>query len=339
MSKYKMMASELAADADSDARDMSEDELKTFIGGIPFRYMQDVKLLCNYLAEKKVSKTDYYIVLNFVNNNRNFIRDVKVITDITYNEVLKDFDLAVTNTIIIHRINYVLLQSMLEVYNNLNDNKRLTLSNKRMWDKAMGVWKGYYQRRKDNIEETAWYTLQDHLRLANNALSPYIDKVYVSVRDNMISLGMRDVEVKARCVVALYLGKVMIHSYNALFRDFGKETYVDFSKCFRDELLTEMVRHFASFCDTIGLKTKANKDGSYDVKDYDPEKYIRFTWAWNDLIAAFRNDDLMDESARKAIELNPNVQRDYERILQEEERKQNDEVADKLEGKFKVSRF
>lgn len=339
MNKYKLMASELANGADNDAKDMSEDELKAFIGGIPFRYMQDVRMLCNYLSEHNVSKMDYYIILNFINNNRNFLKDVKVITDVTYNDVLKHFDLAVTNTIIIHRINYIMHQSMMLVYDLLEDNKRMTLSNKRMRDKALGVWKAYYMRRKDQMEQTAWVTLQDHLRLANDALTPYIEKVYVAIRDNMISLGMRDVEIKARCVVSLYLGKVMIHSYDAFFRDFGKELFVDFSKCFREELLTQMVRYFASLCDTIGLKTKANKDGSYDVIGYNPENCIRFTWAWKDLIDAFRNDDLMDESAKKAIELNPNVQSEYERILKEEEKKQNDEVADKLEGKFKVSRF
>jgi hypothetical protein len=72
---------------------------------------------------------------------------------------------------------------------------------------------------------------------------------------------------------------------------------------------------------------------------YNPEKSQRFLWAWDDLIKAFRDDDLMDKAAEKAIGLNPDVQEEYRHILEEKEREQFDERVGQLGEKFKLGKL
>ena len=152
----------------------------------------------------------------------------------------------------------------------------------------------------------------------------------------MIRLGMRDVEIKARCQVVLLILKVCGHSFNAFFRDFERESGADYSRCFDYDNLSAMGGHFVAMCNCLGLKTDKDQYGYAVLSDFDPEKSQRFLWAWDDLIKAFRDDDLMDAAAQKAISLNPEVQEEYSHILEEKEREQFNESVGHLSDKFNV---
>lgn len=335
--QYKQEAVKIARRL-SNNKDMTEDELKEFVRNIPLVTLQNGTTLGEYVVSHNLSLRDMSSVLAYAIKNIIFLNSVKVSSDISFDEVKRYYELAQTNTIVIHRANYFLHEAMIVLYDILEKEKRLRFAAKKAYNETEKAWTDYNGIRKRIIEKTAWYTLQDHLRLSNNAVNPYLEKVYEAVRDHMIRLRMKDIEVKARCVQIFLLGKVCGHSFKAFFRDFEKESGVDFSKCFEDDDMQPMMGHFADLADAIGVKAEKDKYGYWQIEGYDPEKSQRFAWAWEDFMKALRNDDLMDEAAKNAIDLNPAVQEEYRHILEEEERKHVLENVDKLSDRFKVSR-
>ena len=109
------------------------------------------------------------------------------------------------------------------------------------------------------------------------------------------------------------------------------------SKCFESSDLQQMVKYFAMMAESLGFKTETDKFGLPDINGFNPTP-IRVKWAWNNFIKDLQDNDLMDESALRAIELNPKTKEDYERQLAEDAQKQLDEGIDKLSEKFKVTK-
>ena len=208
---------------------------------------------------------------------------------------------------------------------------------KKHFKKAEEVWDGYEKPRQKNTPKEAWFTLQDHLRITKDILQPRLDKVYETIRDYMIRHGWRDIEVKARIELSFLLAKVAHHSFNAFFREFEESCGADFSKCFESSDLRQMVKYFAMMAESLGIKTETDKFGLPDIKGFNPIP-TRVEWAWNSFIKDLQDNDLMDESALRAINLNSKTKADYERLLEEDAQKQLDEGIDKLSEKFKVTK-
>lgn len=316
----------------------TQEELDVIGRNMPVRVMQNCHTLAKFCVENNLSLTDSFIILAWVVSQFPFLNDIRVTNDITYDDACKFYETARVNTIVIHRLNYVMHDATLAVYDILEREGKMRFTVKKEMNEAERVWNVYVGEHRKAIERTAWSTLQDHLRLTNDTLMPYIEKVYESIRDYMIRLGMRDVEVKARCQVALLLMKVVGHSFKAFFRDFERECGADYTKCFEIDDTSAIDGHFASLCNAIGIRTEKDQYGYYVLAGFDPEQSQRFRWAWNDLIRAFRDDDLMDEAAKKAIGLNPEVQKEYSHILEEKEREVFEEGVDRLSEKFNVKK-
>lgn len=259
-------------------------------------------------------------------------------SDITFGELHEYQEKARVNFIIIHRVNYICHQSMIEVYDLLEKYNKLRFTTKKYYQEAEKAWNNYQEPRRKTTEKTAWYTLQDHLRIAHDALHPRIEKIYETVRDQMIRMGWRDVELKGRIEVALLMLKVHINSFNAFFKDFKDACGADFSRCYADSRLDIMGKYFVSMCEVLGVKLEKDENGLYDVAGFDGEKSQRVKWAWEDFISDLRDDDLMDLAAKKAIELNPAVNAHYQKELEEVEKKQIEDNVDKLQEKFKVTK-
>ena len=128
------------------------------------------------------------------------------------------------------------------------------------------------------------------------------------------------------------------HSFNAFFKEFEDASGADFSKCFESSDLRQMVNYFAMMVESLGIKTETDKFGLPDIKGFDCDANVRVKWAWSDFIKDLQDNDLMDESALRAIELNPKTKADYERLLEEDAQKQLDDGLDKLSEKFKVTK-
>ena len=318
----------------------NEDELTEKVKSLPVNLIRNENRLAEMMKKEGLNKIELAALLTFVAVARPDFRLIKVKADseITFGKLCETYELAQTQFIIIHRCNYILHEAMITVYDILERDKRLRFTVKKFSQEAEKQWHNYEEPRRKNCGKSAWYTLQDHLRIANDFLSPKLEKVYESLRNYMISLGWRDVETKARIEVVLLLAKVAHHSFNAFFKEFEDHTDCDFSKCFANSDLSTMVSYFAKMSDALGIKTAKDKYGIPDLKDIITDKSVRVQWAWDDFIKDLQDNDLMDESALRAIELNPETAADYHRQLEEEEQQKIEASVDKLSEKFKVKK-
>lgn len=308
---------------------------------IPVTTIKNEERLAKYVKDNGLTKEDLVVLLTIVGTSLPEFRNITVKPDsaITFGELLDFYDRSQAQFIIIHRCNYILHELMITVYDILEKEKRLRFTVKKNCQDAEKQYHAYVEPRRKRCERTAWCTLQDHLRITHDFLSPMLEKVYESIRDYMIRLGWRDVEVRARIEVALLLAKVARHSFNAFFKEFEDACGCDFSKCYTSSDLRGMVMHFAKMSDSLGFKTVPDKYGLPDLKGFDVDANVRVKWAWNDFINALQDEDLMDESARRAIELNPKVEADYKKVIEEAEAEQMEANAEKLSEKFKVTKM
>lgn len=319
--------------------DHTEDELNAIGREIPVRVLQDGNLLASYAAKNGLSINDTATVVVWILSQADFLADMKVSSDIPYGDAVKCYEQVRTNAIILHRLNYILHECMTAVYNILERDGRLRFAVKKEYNAAEKIWDGHMSARRKVIEKTAFATMDDHLRLACNAVWPYQEKVYESIRDYMIMAGSPDIELRARCAVVFLMTKVAGHSRAHFFEQAEKDCGVNFSACFKHVDMTEMVGHFINMCSSLGIKTDTDGHGYPRLSDIDIEEKTRFRWAWKDYITILRDDDVMDNAAMAAISQNPAVQKEYEHVLAEAERKQEEENISRLSEKFNVKRL
>lgn len=320
----------------------SFEELQEMVKTIPVTTIKDEKKLKAYYKEKGLTKEDLAALLTLVITSMPDFRLIGLSKTtectLTIEECREWHEKTQVQFIIIHRVNYIIHQSMITVYDLLEKENRLKFMVKKHHLQAEEEWEKYEGPRRKTCEKTAWCTLQDSLRIACDFLAPYMNKLYEATRDYMIRLGWRDIEVKAWILVTLLLCKVARHSFRAFFKEFEESTGLDFSKCFAYADMSMMERRFAEMSDALGVKTVKDRHGSYDMVGFDIDNAIRVKWAWDSFITALRDNDLMDEAAVRAIGLNPTVEADYKKAIEEAEEKQNAEDAERLSEKFKVTK-
>ena len=317
----------------------SEEELLEIVRAVPLSVLKDNSKMESWYKDNGYNKVELAAILTMVETSMPDFRliSVKPDTELTFGGLCDFYERAQVQFIVIHRVNYLLHKLMIEVYNLLYKEKRLRFMVKKNSQKAEDFWDGYDKPRSQSKSEDAWQTFHDHMRITKDILQPKLDKVYEAIRDYMIRLGWRDIEVKARVELVFLLGKVARHSFNAFFKEFDDASGADFSKCFESSDLQQMVKYFAMMAESLGIKTEADKFGLPDIKGFNPIP-IRVEWAWNSFIKDLQDNDLMDESALRAIELNPKTKADYERLLEEDAQKQLDDGLEKLSEKFKVTK-
>lgn len=301
---------------------------------IPVIAMKDPVRFARYAVRSKMSIADCHILLGWVLMQEKFLDDICVTSDITYKAAWEYYERARINTIVIHRMNYLLHECFLKVGDVLG--KRLRFQVKKCYADTEKAWDGYFSQHGRSIDKAAWVTFKDFMRLSSDAVWPMVEGVYVSIRDYMIRLGYRDVELMAWCAVTLLVGKVCRHTFRTLFADINNACGVDYERCFAHDDMTGMMRGFAGLCETLGFKTGKDMHGCFVLSGFDAEESLRFRQAWRSLISAIRNDDTTDAVAARAIGYNPESQKEYEKILAEKEREQFDEGIEQLSNKFNV---
>ena len=318
----------------------SEAEMKALADVVPVKVLRNDKLLAEYVKEKHLSNMELAQILTYTAIRFPEFRQIDIAPDkdITFGELFDYYDRARLNFIIIHRVNFLVHQSMIAVYDLLEKEKRLRFGVKRYSKEAEKTWNSYESSHRKTMAQDAWFALQDHFVVAEDMLSPRIEKVYTTLRDHMIGMGWRDVEVKGRIELAFLFYKCARHSYNAYFKEFQDACGVDFVKCFASADMTALAKSFVRMVEALGIKVETDKYGYYDIANININKSPRITWAWDDFMEDLRNDDLMDESALKAISYNPTVEEEYRKTLEEDSQKELDNSLEKLGEKFKVTR-
>lgn len=312
------------------------DMLDEIAHAMPVTDMKDPVRMARFVNEKNLSLADSLSILAWIFSMKDFLTDIRVSSDVTIGETTRRFEEVRVGLLFIHRLNYILYESMVRVFDILEKEDRLAFAVKKYYNIIERRWEKHESDKCRVMEKSAWSTMEDHLRISSEVVRPFLEKVYESLRDYMIRLGWRDIEVKANCQTVFLMGKVMGHSFRHYFRCVEKECGVDFSKCFSEDEVYDMVGQFSLLCNSLGIRTAKDEHGYWMLADFDPEKNLRFMWAWDDLMKTLRNDDLMDDAARKAIDLNPEVQREYSQILAEEEKKAMDNGIEQLSSKYKI---
>lgn len=339
------MAHAIASDMQclSKYQERTDEEVTELGKAIPFRILKDPTQFVQWARANRVALRDAHALLAWAGQMKEFLSGIDPDGDIAYDKVQKAFDLAQTQSIILHRVNYLLHEQMLTVYDLLERDKKLRFMPKKRYRTAEDLWTRYERQRQEMTERSAWSTFQDCLRIAADTLQPRLQRVYEAARDRMIYLRYRDVELRSRIVVALTVGKVQHLSFQHFFDDFRRDMHCDMRRLFAKDDLLPMTLAFADMVQSLGIKTTKDKYGLPTLADFDIENSVRTGWAWQSFMKDLRDVDLMDETARQAIDLNPIVQQDYQAVLQkaEEERRQQEqkEMTAQLAEKFKVTKL
>lgn len=318
----------------------SEQELEEILGTVPFSALRNEGVLGRYCIEHKYNRTAIARILEAVSMQAPLFRlaVLKRETGLTFDGLNDLYEDARVHFIIIRRVNHILHATMLDVYDILEKRDMIRFSVKKHYQKTESLWKKYNAPIKKHSDDASWYTMQDHLNITHDMLRPRIERLFESVRDYMIRLEWRDVELKARIEVVMMIAKVAYHSFNAFFREYEKESGIDLSRCFADSSLTQMTMEFARMSDALGFRTVNDKFGLPDIQGFDVNASIRIRWAWDAFINDLKDDDLMDESSLQAIELNPSIAEEYHRQMEEEERNRVIASVDRLTDKYKVTK-
>lgn len=319
---------------------VDEAEMKALSDAIPVNVLLDTKKLATYAMEHKLTPMEIaqiitYTTLRFPEHR---IIDIAADNGITFGELYEYYERARVNFIIIHRVNFLVHQSMINVYDLLEKENRLRFGVKKHSKDAEKVWNAYDKTLRNQMDNDAWCALQDHFVVMESMLESRIEKIYTTIRDHMIQGGVQDIEVKGRIELALLMVKCARHSFVGFFKEFKDACGADFSKCFELSDMTLMTKSFIRMVEALGIKVEPDKFGLFGIVGVNASKSPRITWAWDDFIDALRDDDLMDEAALKAIGYNPTVEEEYRRVLEEDTKKELEAGIEKLSEKFKVTR-
>lgn len=315
-------------------------EMKAMSDVVPVKVLLDNKLMATYATEHKLTPVQVaqiitYTTLRFPEHR---ILDIDQSSELTFGELFEFYERARLNFIIIRRVNFLVHQSMINVYDLLEKENRLRFAVKKHSKDAEKVWDAYDKALRKQMENDAWCALQDHFVVMESMLESRIEKIYTTIRDHMIQGGVQDIEVKGRIELALLMVKCARHSFVGFFKEFKDACGADFSKCFELADMTLMTKSFIRMVEALGIKVETDKFGLFDIAGMNTSKSPRITWAWDDFIDALRNDELMDEAALKAIGYNPTVEEEYRKALEEETQKELEIGIDKLSEKFKVTK-
>ena len=322
----------------SDNIKREEEELLEYIKNLPVNDLKDVKRLAERLIKDNVTGGELAAVLMVVGLSCPDFALIKADpkSEITFGELLEYYDRAKMQFIIINRVNHLVHEAMNRVYDILEKEHRMRFAVKKFHKDAERNWNDYIRPRELATPKEAWFTLLDHLSLMQEMMNVYIERLYVCLRDYMIRLGMRDVELLARVEIAFLIGKVAVHSFRAFFKEFEDACGLDFSLCYSGDNMQTMVKTFARMAESLGIKVGTDKYDLYEIADFDFEKNMLCKKAWDDFIDALQDEDMMDDTALKAIEMNPTVAEDFHKEVEKEERQQMEASIGRLGEKYLI---
>lgn len=319
---------------------VDEAKMKALSDVIPVNVLLDTKKLAAYSLEHNLTPMEIAQIITYTTLRFPEHKIIGIAEDngITFGELYEYYERARVHFIVIHRVNFLAHQAMVNVYDLLEKEKRLRFDPKKYSKEAEKTWKAYKDTHRNSMSLDCWCTLQDSFSVTEDMLRERIEKVYTTLRDHMIRLGLRDVELKGRIELAFMLSKCARHSKNAFLKEFLDACGADFGKCFAYADIVAMTKNFVRMTEELGIKVQTDKYGYPELAGMNLNKSTRVTWAWDDFMDGLRDDELMDKSALKAISYNPTVEAEYLKTLEKENQKELDDSLEKLGDKFKVTK-
>lgn len=247
----------------------------------------------------------------------------------------------------IHRLNYMSYSAIQDIYDWLEDKKRLTPNVKRYWKQIERTFSDYQKIHCSALDKSAWATVQDHMRLATDRIRPLIEPLEFAIRDyliqkraDMLSAGQRDdISMLTKFEVGLMFCAALRNTYKQFFARIIHDYGVDLSYDFRYADIGLICNNYSYMMRQLGVKSEKDADGDYQLVGVRIDRSVRVDGAWNKIVSVVTNPDVMDETALEAIYMNPETKKDYERIIADAEKKELGVALGSLESKFKVGRL
>lgn len=247
----------------------------------------------------------------------------------------------------IHRLNYMAYNILLVIHDWLEDKGHISFNTKRWWKMIERTWNEYQVLHKRELDQPTWVTVQDHMTLACSVVDPFVPTLDVAVRDfliqhrtEMVASGQKDdITLLTRIQVGLMFCAALRNSCNDFFNRIIRDYGVDFRFDFVYADITGITKNFIGMCEQMGVKFTKDKDGDYVLLGINFDKSLRVQQAWDSIVDVVTDEELMDETALKAINMNPEVKADYEREIAKADAVELEEALGDLSSKFKVSKL
>lgn len=308
---------------------------------LPFNLLRDEQQLKLFIHKNGMNAAGMATVMLREINRIDAVKKtrVKPLSKVTVGELCDAYDEAKAQFVIVHQVNYILHNAMLEVYDLLEKERRLSGLTKKKQKDAERVWESYRDTWRGMLDQAAWYVIQDDIDIFAGKLTSRLEEVYVAIRNYMIRLGWRDVELMARAEVCLLLDRVRYNTQKAFFREYYDRYDADFSLCYDWADISAMTRYFATMLESLGFNLNKDEHGGYDFRGFDIDDSIRVRWAWDDFIRTIRDEDLRDDAAMEALQLNPEAHERYQQAFNEAEHEQMQVAVSQLSEKFNVKQL
>ena len=99
----------------------------------------------------------------------------------------------------IHRLNYMVYTVIQDMHDWMEDEGLKNFNTERYWKKIERTFSDYQKAHRQMTDSVAWSTVQDHVRLVYDAVSPKIEPLENAVRDfliwkrpEMVAQGQKD---------------------------------------------------------------------------------------------------------------------------------------------------
>ena len=220
----------------------------------------------------------------------------------------------------IHRLNHFVYSSIQRVCDWVEDNGMLTSNAMRYFKKIERTYSDYQSAHMKTIDLASYRTVQDHLRMAYNHVSPLIEPLENSIRDYIISkrgkmleCGQKDdVILLTKIYAALMFCAALRNTRMGFFEKRLEEYGVDFSCDYTYADIGGAARNFVWMMEQLGVKFKKDKDGDYVLSGIDFDNSVRVNSAWKKIVDVVMDVELMNQTALEAINMNPITKADYE---------------------------
>lgn len=247
----------------------------------------------------------------------------------------------------IHRINYMTWWAIEEMHDWMEDKKLLTTNVNKYWRLVERAFTIYQDLHFKLMDVTSWRTVQDHVRLAANLINPLKEPLEISIRDYliqkrkpMVAAGQKDdITLLSKVGVCLLFCAALRNTRQNFFAMVTQKYGIDLSIDFKYADVSSMSRNFVWMMEQLGVRFVKDKDGDFALLGIEFDKSVRVEANWNSIVSIVTDDNLMNEMALEAINMNPKAKADYEAIVAKEEQAELDDALGDLGSKFKIGKL
>lgn len=245
-----------------------------------------------------------------------------------------------------HVLNYAAFYLIQGYYDWLVEKKLITRFSKTegYWRKVEREFRDYEQEGFGRNEKVSQMVFKDFVTQSFGNIEPLTESLEVAARDYliqhraaMVAAGQKDdIAQLQKAVVCLYFLSLMQKHYVDFFLEIVQEHGVDFSAEFIYADLHKMTLNFVYMCEAQGLKFATVDARAKHLLGVEVEKSVRVNAILKAITDTLHNDDLGDETADRAIAMNPKFDDIYPDLAAEDRARREKKKQQEMEEGFKM---